>query len=171
MTTDTERSQMRIVRVFVCAACGRLAATSRAHTLTCSGACRVSLHRNPTRIRELRTVGAALNRPVSALLDREAIERLRPDLAVDIQTGELTMEDARSEVWHAFQRRVLDASRVLKAPRRLGKSLLSRESQPRRTPRPDRDTTPSRDRRVSKTLQRLRRRYCSQPDEPRDPDR
>ena len=171
MTTGPIRSQQRVPRVFLCATCGRLAATRRTHTLTCSGACRVALHRHPAWIRELRTVAAALNLPVSGILDRKAIERLRPDLAVRIQAGDLTAEGVRVEVWQAYQQLLLDSSRTVKSPRGMGETLHPRASGRRQAQRPRRDTTSLRDRHAAEMLQRMKSYFRSHPTKPSDADR
>lgn len=112
--TDTPK---RYTRVFVCVACDHLAESNRADALTCGGACRVDMHRHPARIDSLRKTCKSYDIPVHLVLDCMAIDRLRPDLANRIKSGELDVDDVRGEVWIAFcavlwpqQREVPDAA-------------------------------------------------------------
>lgn len=90
------------VRVFECAACGKLADTTRAHAITCSTACRVALHRHPERFEALKEVCAALKVRPAMVLEANAIKALRPDLVDKIVQGAIEIEDTREDVYREF---------------------------------------------------------------------
>jgi len=95
----------RYMHVFVCAACDLLGCSVRAHSITCSTACRVRLHRS-TALRELRakmnTHCKTVDITFASVLEAKAIDRLIPEYGRRIRIGELKIEDVRGELWMAF---------------------------------------------------------------------
>lgn len=102
MSAAVTHPQKRYARIFVCVACDSMDATYRAHTLTCSPACRVRMHRDPSRIKALKAQAAAVRIPVALILDAQAIHRLRPDLGERVRQGEIEIEDTREEMHRTF---------------------------------------------------------------------
>lgn len=89
-------------RVFVCIGCDGLACSARSHTITCSPACRVRIHRHPDELRRLEALAASTGTTVMDLQDAAAMQRLRPVLTARVASGEVEMDDARPDVWAAF---------------------------------------------------------------------
>jgi hypothetical protein len=98
-------------RVSVCAACDRLYETARAHAITCSGACRVWLHRHRERYDALVAVCAASGTKPNLVLDCQAIKQLCPELETQIRDGTLEIPDTREQVHREYMRRFIAAAR------------------------------------------------------------
>lgn len=95
-----------------CLACKLLAAVSRRDALTCSGRCRVRLHRHPEILDALRA-GCKVHGldDLFDILEAGAIRELRPDLGDRVLSGELRIADVREDVARAFWSRVMQAAR------------------------------------------------------------
>jgi len=91
-----------------CLACGDLYQAHRRHSITCSSACRVWLHRHPERRRILEEACRTLEIPVSLALQVKAIERLLPDLKPRLASGELSIEEAQAAAVEAYWSALLD---------------------------------------------------------------
>ncbi len=100
----------RIPHVYVCAACGCLEETSRAHTTTCSTACRVRLHRHPDLVAPTLRICEALGVGLAKVLRADAVRRLRPDLAERLLAGTLTDADVGHDLFVAFMQAVFAAA-------------------------------------------------------------
>ena len=98
-------------RVFVCANCNRLDSSERRHTITCSTACRVALHRHPERLASLKATCAEHKVSVARVLQSRAVLMLRPDLGHRIQSGELETDDTQPDVYRAFMALVMEQAR------------------------------------------------------------
>jgi hypothetical protein len=79
-----------------------LAQSSRRDAITCSPACRVRVHRNPSLIAQLKKDAEHDNITVASILQAAAIERLRPDLGPQIMAGSITWADAQCEMARAM---------------------------------------------------------------------
>lgn len=97
-----KRKRYTCPRVFVCVGCDLLTHSERAHTITCSGSCRVRVHREPARLRKLEALAVASEINVQMILDSMAQQRLRPDLSDRIVSGESGIDDIRQDVWQAY---------------------------------------------------------------------
>lgn len=100
--------------VFVCAACWLLADTRRAHTITCSPACRVRLHRNPEKLARLQRDAELHHVTVAMILQGAAIDMLCPELGNEILAGAKTFDDVRLDVYRAYLDRVRAATRAIR---------------------------------------------------------
>lgn len=94
--------------IFVCCGCDLLNVSSRNDALTCSTACRVRAHRSG-HIKMLRKLAGSLGlvnddgKTLPArIIQHEAIERLRPDLAERIATDTLTLKQAQPYIYRKF---------------------------------------------------------------------
>lgn len=87
--------------VYVCAGCDLLADSGRSDSLTCSSGCRVLAHRNG-RLKALHGRAKSFDIHPSIILQAKAIDRLRPDLALRVLAGSMTMFDAQRQIWPAF---------------------------------------------------------------------
>jgi len=97
----------RSPRVFVCAACNCLAESSHPRALTCSGACRVRLHRHPELAEAVRQRCANLDVDLALVLEAEAVRRLRPDLAELVAAGTMPAQATRAAVYSAYMQLVM----------------------------------------------------------------
>jgi hypothetical protein len=88
--------------IFACAACGGLAPSNRRDSITCSGACRVYLHRHPEVLAHLRAIATRFETSVATVLRARAIGLLRPDLSEQVSAGTVTIETAQPAVWTAY---------------------------------------------------------------------
>lgn len=104
---------MRKRYIYTCAGCGLISESGRSDTLTCSPACRVRAHRSG-RLKELRALAKTLaltdartgKLKVAPMLQAAAIQKLRPDLADQLQQGTLTIFQAMPEVCEAYDKLV-----------------------------------------------------------------
>lgn len=69
------------LRMFTCAACGKVTRGKRRHAITCGAACRVRLHRNPELRARLESDGRLTGLSVADLLEHRAFKAAHPDLA------------------------------------------------------------------------------------------
>jgi hypothetical protein len=104
--TETLPPKRYRFRVFVCANCGGLADTSRAHAVTCSNVCRVSLHRHPENFADLRETCVAARITPAMVLECMAVKQLRPDLLDKIRAGTLEIEHTREHVHREYLKRL-----------------------------------------------------------------
>jgi len=92
--------------VCCCANCDRLFESSRRDRVTCSGACRVSAHRNGL-LKALRELANTLDLPLHELLQMQATSQLCPQLFEQIGEGTRELDDlARQETRRAFAKSV-----------------------------------------------------------------
>lgn len=110
MNSVTDCEKRYVPRVFVCLACGVLQESARAQQLTCSGRCRVWLHRHPERMVELQTACSRTQATPAMVPEAQAVNLLLPDLAAQILAGTLQMRAARKPVYLAYIKRVMDAA-------------------------------------------------------------
>lgn len=116
--------------VIVCLACEGLAGVSRSDALTCSPACRVWLHRHPTKrtdhvaglVAAGELSGFGQSKPEAVLLSRQlryqALRLMLPDLAEQVRAGRLGVEGARQAMNTEFSRLVARRFGELTRPRR-----------------------------------------------------
>lgn len=98
-------------RVFACANCGVLSETERSHTITCSNACRVALHRHPDRLAHWQKFADLGEITVQDLLDAHAAARLLTKEQLDqIEFDESSMDAMRGRVYRAYVSAVFDAA-------------------------------------------------------------
>lgn len=100
--------------VYRCAECGLLDAAERSDRLTCSARCRTRAHRNGglASLRRLADTPCGQVTPGS-ILQCQAVEVLRPDLAERMARGEKTLDDVRGEIWLSFCQRVEAARKAM----------------------------------------------------------
>lgn len=107
MTSATYRGPW----VFVCAGCDLLAISSRRHTTTCSGACRVKANRNGSlkALRDEARQGGMVDRDtgrpmVAEILQGAAVDALCPDLARQALAGTATMGECQRAAYSEMQK-------------------------------------------------------------------
>jgi len=97
--------------VAVCAGCDLLFQKARRDQLTCSAACRVQAHRSGS-LKRWRDVARQLDIPAALIGMSEAIERLRPDLEVQVMRGEIKIVDTMPALAVAFDKIAMEAAYV-----------------------------------------------------------
>ena len=94
--------------VFVCLGCGLLADSKRSDAITCSGACRVRVHRNG---RDKRWLEQCERLDITPAMcgHVEAIQLLAPDMAAELRSGKRRKIDSevRQVVWAAYWARLM----------------------------------------------------------------
>jgi hypothetical protein len=109
---------MRKRYIFVCPVCDRLTDALRNDALTCSTACRVRLHRNPSLLDADRKIYQQLRVPLSMELQARALQELCPELQKPILEAKLTVKDAQPAVCRAFDKLVAKTARRVRQTRR-----------------------------------------------------
>jgi hypothetical protein len=97
---------------FICVVCRGLSQSSRRHTITCSGACRVRLHREPAitaHVAQLRRIAESTGTTLPNVLQAHAVKTLRPDLFAELGAGTLSLDDAQPAIGRAFVDQLLSA--------------------------------------------------------------
>lgn len=97
--------------IITCAVCDLLAEVSRKGAFTCSGRCRVQLHRHPEKMQSLQQAAEAWKVPVFSILQAGAVRKLRPDLAEQIEAGKLSLDDVQNEMVSALVKDAIRAKR------------------------------------------------------------
>jgi hypothetical protein len=89
--------------VFECAGCKCLVDSERSDAITCSPACRVTAHRNgyAKALRELARQ-SWLDVPPAMILQIKAASLLLPGAKKRLNSGEVKLDDLRSEIWLAY---------------------------------------------------------------------
>ena len=103
-------------RVFACVVCDCLTETLRSHSITCSPACRVKLHRNPELAESDEGIAQTMDVPLPTMLDARAVRLLEPevgDLPDRIYAGTITLVGAADEIHSAYERRVMRVARMM----------------------------------------------------------
>ena len=112
-TGRKSKADKRSPRVFACANCEVLSETARDHTITCSNACRVALHRHPERLAHWQKFAELGDVTVQDILDANAAQRLlEADEIANVERGELNFADLRRPIYLAYVKRVFDAARA-----------------------------------------------------------
>ena len=87
--------------IHACAACDLLFETTRPDQITCCPACRVAGHRSGT-LKRLRALAKSNQLRPDMLCKVKAIQRLCPELEVQLRAGTLTIDDAMPSVCKKF---------------------------------------------------------------------
>lgn len=94
------------VWLFECAACDALSVSSRRNTLTCSGRCRVRLHRHPAKIAMLAAIAEDLGIPISRIGHAAAVRRVLGDeAAARVRAGRWSLVEAQNAAQDELERR------------------------------------------------------------------